>query len=574
MQKKNYPYYDDVPLLNDFQDLIFGGAQRYGDKTAFRFRRDGKVVEKTYNDVQNDTLCLGTALIDSGLAEGEHIALVAENSYEWLNVYFAVMVTGRVLVPIDRELTPEGILYIINHSESKAAVFSQSVLEKLLRHYEDDFAALSAAMPAVRRVVIIEQEADGEQTASLNAMRDFGRRLLALGDTRCKNCKIDRDKVASIIYTSGTTGVSKGVMLSQKNITTDFVNALRTLHINESCLSILPYNHTYESSLGVLCYLCMGRTININENLRTVLPNMKFFKPTDIQFVPAFVESIYKKVWAQAEESGKAKTLETALKTSRRLRKTGVDMRRVLFHDILKSFGGKIQRFVCGGASVKPHVCEFFEDIGITILTGYGISECSPLVTVSRDYFHDPYSCGVPIADCEVKIDSPNDAGEGEILVKGPNVMLGYFKNPEATEAAFRDGWFLTGDIGKFDEEGRLYITGRKKNIIVLKNGKNIYPEELESYFAQSELIAEILVYASADENNQDAAITAEIFPNQEKAKELGSDEIEKAIHAEVEAHNARLPVYKQIKRVTFRDTEFEKTTTRKIKRFVAQKKA
>ncbi|MPM82037.1 Long-chain-fatty-acid--CoA ligase [bioreactor metagenome] len=239
-----------------------------------------------------------------------------------------------------------------------------------------------------------------------------------------------------------------------------------------------------------------------------------------------------------------------------------------MFKSIHDSLGGNFTRFICGGAAVKPHICEFFEDIGIEVLTGYGITECSPLVCVNRDYFYDAYSCGVPIRNCSIKINNPNENGEGEICVKGDNVMLGYYKNPVATAAAFEDGWFLTGDIGKIDELGRLFITGRKKNVIVLKNGKNVYPEELESYFDESPYISEIIVFPVTDADNAESMITAEVFPNQDKSAEYGKEKLEKLIRQEIDTVNSGLPMYKQIKRVQFRNQEFEKTTTRKIKRF------
>ncbi|MEA4832625.1 MAG: AMP-binding protein [Oscillospiraceae bacterium] len=556
-QNKNYLYYD-TRRVSSFRELLKGCRELYGDKTLFIFKKNGEIIQKSHNEFSHDVDCFGTALMSLGLGE-RHVALLSENSYEWLVTYFTVIASNGVFVPIDRDLTPEGVANILKIGDVSMLVISSALAVKMKSVISDN--------SYIKDVIIIGKN-DDPSFASFEALIEKGDSLLKAGDKSYTSLATDNEVLSSLVYTSGTTGIAKGVMLSEYNIVSTAINALNSMHIHDSCLSVLPYHHTFEATTGILCYMHMGRVIYINENLRALAVNMKNYKPCDMQCVPLVVESIYKRIWATAEEGHKDKILKTLMNASRGLMKIGVDMRKTLFKSIHDSLGGNFTRFICGGAAVKPHICEFFEDIGIEVLTGYGITECSPLVCVNRDYFYDAYSCGVPIRNCSIKINNPNENGEGEICVKGDNVMLGYYKNPVATAAAFEDGWFLTGDIGKIDELGRLFITGRKKNVIVLKNGKNVYPEELESYFDESPYISEIIVFPVTDADNAESMITAEVFPNQDKSAEYGKEKLEKLIRQEIDTVNSGLPMYKQIKRVQFRNQEFEKTTTRKIKRF------
>ena len=564
-QQENYPYYN-TRRVNDLKQLVNEAAELYGNKELFVYRRNKEIVSKSFIDFKNDINYFGTALVSQFGFSEEHMAIVAENSYEWLVVYFTAIISHGVFVPIDRELPPEGIANILKISDSSILVVSDNFSVKL--------ADVIPTLDFIKTKIIIGKEKEGY--FSFEKLLEIGKEQMEAGNTDFVSLVPITDTLSSLVFTSGTTGTAKGVMLTQANIVSTAINALDSIHIGPSAISVLPYNHTYESTTGILCYVHEGRTIYINESLRMFANNLKEYKPTDMQCVPLIAESLYKKIWSTAEETGKDKTLKKALKISRFLMKHGIDIRRKLFKSVLEGLGGNLSCMICGGAAVKPNIGEFFYDIGITVLVGYGITECSPLVSANRNYFFDFASAGVPIRGCSVKIDSPDENGEGEICVKGENVMMGYYKNPEATANAFKDGWFLTGDIGKIDDKGRIYITGRKKNLIVLKNGKNVYPEEIESYFDESRNIAEIVVYAIRDESDHEAAITAEIFPNMNNVTEDHPlEKVREDIRAEIEEVNKKLPMYKQIKNVTFRDKEFDKTSTKKIKRFaVGQKKA
>ena len=346
------------------------------------------------------------------------------------------------------------------------------------------------------------------------------------------------------------------------------VHGLEVSTVYDVCLSVLPYHHTYESVCGILVSLKKAATICINESLRTVAANLKVFRPTYIMLVPLFVESFYKKIWATVEDQGKADTLRKMIKISNKLLKVGIDMRRVFFKSIHEVFGGRLIKMVCGGAPLRQELGEFFDAIGVTLVNGYGITECSPLVAANRDFYYNFASVGNPLPCLDMKIFEPNADGEGEICVKGPTVMLGYYKQPELTaEVLEADGWFHTGDFGKIGEDGRLYITGRKKNIIVLRNGKNIYPEEIEEYLGSIPEVAEVIVSALRSEDGEETGLAAEIFPGDDLVKSKTDDELYTILKTAVEKINDTLPSYKHVTKVVVRKTPFDKTTSGKIRR-------
>ena len=371
-----------------------------------------------------------------------------------------------------------------------------------------------------------------------------------------------------IVYTSGTTGRAKGVMLTLDNMVNCVVHGLEVSTVYDVCLSVLPYHHTYESVCGILVSLKKAATICINESLRTVAANLKVFQPTYIMLVPLFVESFYKKIWATVEDQGKADTLRKMIKVSNKLLKVGIDLRHVFFKSIHEVFGGRLIKMVSGGAPLRQELGEFFDAIGVTLVNGYGITECSPLVAANRDFYYNFASVGNPLPCLDMKIFEPNADGEGEICVKGPTVMLGYYKQPELTaEVLEADGWFHTGDFGKIGEDGRLYITGRKKNMIVLRNGKNIYPEEIEEYLGGIPEVTEVIVSALRSEDGEETGLAAEIFPGDELVKSKTDDELYTILKTAVEKVNDGLPSYKHVTKVVVRKTPFDKTTSGKIRR-------
>ena len=388
------------------------------------------------------------------------------------------------------------------------------------------------------------------------------------GDTSYSSIKkTDTKKLKMLVYTSGTTGMAKGVMLSEHNLVSSVYYGLQVSTVYTCCLSVLPYHHTYEAVSGILVALHHHCTICINDSLKAVLKNLQLYKPDYIYLVPAFAEIFYKKIWANAKETGKDKILKIMLKISNGLRKVGIDLRKQLFKSIHGAFGGNLIKIVCGGAPIRPELGKFFNDIGLNLINGYGITECSPLVSANRDYFNDCATVGVVLPCCEVKFENVTPEGDGEICVKGDIVMMGYYKNPELTNAVLVDGWFKTGDYGKFNDKKQLIINGRKKNLIVLKNGKNVFPEEIENYIMGISYVQEVIVKGIKDDVGAEIGLVAEVFLNDDKLKELKIIDKETSLKRDIAEVCKSLPVYKHISKIIIRDKEFDKTTTNKIKR-------
>ncbi len=548
--------------LRDFysiKELLETSKNTTPDKFAFRYKKGGKVVDVTYTEFYNVTQALGTALSHRGLTEG-HIACIGENRYEWIVAYLTVLQSKTVFIPIDSELPQSNVEHILEAGDAKVCFCSEK--------YEKRFMESESVPATVEYFISFDREEHEGKYLSMNRLIEEGEKLLSEGSTQFKEETRDEYAVKLISYTSGTTGLSKGVMLSEHNIVSGIKYGLQVAHVYDTTLSVLPYHHTYEAIPAILVELRCNVTICINDSRAATLRNMTLFKPEHIYLVPAFVDVFYKKVWENIEKQGKTATIKAAIKLSNGLRKVGIDLRRKLFAAIHKAFGGQLKLIVCGGAPLRAEVADFFDSIGIALLNGYGITECSPLVSVNQEETNDPTSVGYTLPCLEVKIDDPDEEGNGEICVKGDVVMLGYYKNEEETANVLTpDGWFHTGDFGTINKRGQLVITGRKKNLIVLKNGKNIYPEEIENYIASIKYIKDVMVYA-IEENGQEVALCAEVFLDKTTVEEMGLPEnpIEQ-LKADIKSATAELPVYKQISKVVIRKTEFVKTTSAKIKR-------
>ena len=401
-----------------------------------------------------------------------------------------------------------------------------------------------------------------------------GGALFAGGDNAYYDYEIDPDRLASIVFTSGTTGSGKGVMLSQTNIVSDMTQGMYNFAITPRTMCVLPPHHTFCSTVNFVGHFAQGSEICISSGLRYLLGELKEVQPTHLILVPLFVETFYKRIWATAEKEGKAKLLRKMMKISNGLRKVGIDLRRKLFASVLSAFGGKLEMVICGGAALNQDIIDTFDAIGLTILNGYGITECAPLISCNRNKFQKAGSVGTPIIGEQVRIDNPDENGEGEICVKGPNVMMGYYNNPEATAAVFdEEGWFHTGDYGRLDEEGWIYITGRLKNLIIFSNGKNVYPEEIECELSRVRGVNEAVVYAGESKSRPELeVIVAEIYPDFEMLAADGITDVQKYFEEEVRKINARTVSYKAVGKVKIRQEEFEKNTSKKIKRFVLDK--
>jgi len=551
-----------VVKINTIKELMELSVKDAAKQTAFEFRDEKdkeKIVKVTYEEFQNDTFYLGTALSSVNMTSN-HIAVIGDNSYKWLTVYLTVLKSDGVMVPIDKELTAKEIINVLKSSESQVLFYAEK--------YEEYIEEFKKELPNVKYFIGFGREEDADNVLSYDKFKALGKEKYDAGDKAYTSIEHnDTDKLKMLVYTSGTTGNPKGVMLTEHNLVSAVYYGLQVADIKTKCLSVLPYHHTYESVVGILVALHKRATICINDSLKNVLKNLNTFKPDYIYVVPAFTEKFYKSIWANAEKTGKDKLLKIMIPVSNGLRKIGIDLRGVLFKSVHEAFGGNLKQIVCGGAPIRPEIGKFFNDIGMLLLNGYGISECSPLVSVNREQLNDPSTVGSILPCCEVEIKDPNTDGDGEIWVKGDIVMMGYYKEPEKTAKVLKDGWFNTEDYGRINKKGQLIINGRKKNVIVLNNGKNIYPEEIENYVLRVPYIQEAIVKAVKNDKGQEISLCAEVFLNEEKVKELGIENVEETLKKDVSKATRELPVWKRVTKTEIRKTEFNKTTTNKIKR-------
>ena len=555
---KSYP-------VTDFRDLLYKTTEKNKKHFAFKLKdENGKIYGVTYEQFKTDVESIGTMLLKLGLA-GKAISVIGKNSYNWSVSYLAASIIG-IVVPIDKELHINDITNFLNASESKAIIGDSKYIKNVKENSEkvDNKDLIYIKMDNKEKV---------EHVLNFNNVKKDGEELLKQGNTSFRDLKINPDELHILLFTSGTTGNAKGVCLSQTNIISNIISTASIVKVDHKIrvLSILPIHHTYECTLGFLLIIYGGGCITYCDGLKYITKNIQEYKPTVILCVPLLLENVYKKIH---------KTFEKILaKRNLPANKITVDnlpffLKPIVKTAVKKSLGGKMTRFIVGAAAINPAIVDAFFKLGIPVLQGYGLTECSPLVAGNNDFYHRNEAAGLPIPNVEYKISNPDSQGIGEIIVKGPNVMLGYYKNQEETDRVLKDGWFYTGDLGKVDEDGYLYITGRCKTVIVTKNGKNIYPEEIEYYLNESPYVEESMVLGVNYENDNETYVNAQIFPNLEAIKEkLHSDnpskeDIQSVIKTVVQNANSQLPNYKHIKKFHIRDTEFEKTTTRKIKRF------
>ena len=561
-RKKDYPLYGTVAYEN-VRAMILGTAGLYPERPAISYRvspNDADAVRLSFARVAEDVEALATALIARDL-RGKKVALVGENSREWIYGYFALTSMGAIVVPIDKEYPAPDMASIMNTARCEAVIISHRLGEKLA-YLRENVASLAD--------VILFAGQEGEGTVCIDGLIAEGREALAAGNTAWRDYEIDPDALVSIVFTSGTTGKGKGVMLSTRNIIEDMTNGIYLFSMPEKTLFALPAHHTFGSTVNLIGHYMQGLEIYVSNGPRYILGELQKEDPTHLVLVPLYIETFYKKIFAGIEKQGKLKLVRRMMKISNALRKVGIDLREKLFGAVLKNFGSRMRLIVSGGAALNPDIIRDFDSLGITILNGYGITECAPLISCNRNNYRKAGSVGRPILGEEVRIANPNDAGEGEICVRGSNVMLGYFENPEATAEVFdEDGFFHTGDLGKIDAEGWIYITGRSKNLIILSNGKNVYPEELETEIARIFGVCEVVVYAGESRSNEGTdVIVAEIFPDAEALAMRDIKDAEAYFRAEIAHLNTTVAPYKKIGYVKIRTEEFPKTTTRKITRF------
>lgn len=550
LQKKH-----NVEPIRDFRELVYRGAERYGNRTAFQMR-DRQV---SYNSLKLDYQALCTTFITRGYID-KKIAVIGANSYEWILTYLAAATVGTV-VPIDKELSPEDMDNFIEAAECAAVVADEKLIHGLQHGKKTDKFSMGSESDLITVSDLVED----------------GCTLYAKETKEIDTMKIDPSALHVLIFTSGTTGNAKGVCLSQKNICTNINAIAGMVKIDGSrhTLSVLPLHHTYESTIGHMLILSGGGSISYCDGLRYVGKNMVEYSPSVIIAVPLLLEFMMRTIDKSIRKGLPDKyTHNPKMPLAELLKSLPMPMRFIVKRKVKKSLGGNLDLLIVGAAAIKPEIIEAFSLLGIKTYQGYGLTECSPLLAGNNDFFMNAQAVGLPIHGVEIKIENPNSEGVGEIIAKGDNIMLGYYNDPDTTAEIMRGGWFHTGDLGRFDEEGFLYITGRCKNVIVTNNGKNIYPEELESRLMDESIIEEAVVIGTTNLKGDGVTVKAKIYPNMDMINQLyqgtvHSDEaVEQTIKDVVEQLNDKQPHYKRITSVEIMKKPFEKTTTKKIKRF------
>ena len=558
----------EVREFHNFRKLLEQSEALYGNSPAFKVKNQiGQILDISYTRFKADVEALGTALLDLGL-DGCKVAVAGANSYKWCTSYLAVGSGVGVVVPTDKELPFDDILSILTVSESKAIIFDERFGEKLLEHRD--------RLPKGLILISMDLSKDEDGILSYDLLLNNGYRLIGTGDSAYFDKDVEGNKLTVLLFTSGTTGMSKAVMLSADNICSDVRSIMGFVKINkgERILSLLPIHHTYECSVTFLCCIYGGVTICFCDGLRYITKNLEEYSPNILIVVPLILERFYNRIIKAIEkEKGGAAKIALGSAIAKVAGAVKLDVSDLFFGKIKKAFGGSIRLIISGAAGIDSDVIKNMNRFGIRTFQGYGLTECSPIIICNSDKDNKYDSIGKPIPYVEAKIDNPDENGVGEICVKGPMVMLGYYKDPEATRATFDpDGWFHTGDLGSVDKDGHYYIRGRCKSVIVTQNGKNVYPEELESLLLREAAVKECIVSDAEDERGN-TIVFARIFPDLTAIgaahgnRAITEKEISKAVSDAVKAINSQVVSYKAIRRFEIVDKEFEKTTTSKIKR-------
>ena len=556
-----------VQKYRDLKEMLVKSGEKYGDRPAYLFRTEepGKLREITHREFRNQINQLGTKLIDMGLKD-KRIAVIGENCYEWCVSYLAVVTGTGIVVPLDKALPANEIESLILRSEVEAIFYTDK--------YDDIMNEIKEKNNTkIKYFISMKLDKNQDDVHSFKQLIEEGKNLLENGDRRFLDAEINPDVMGIMLFTSGTTAMSKAVMLSHDNIVSNLFDITSVIKLvpEDRMLSFLPLHHTFESTVGFLYPISCGCAIVFCDGIRHIGDNIKEFDITAMISVPALFEGMYRKVKKGIEKKGKWQKVEKGIKISNFLRKFGIDLRQKLFKEVHEAVGTKLRLFVAGGAALDSEYEKGFLDLGFTIYQGYGLTETSPVVAAEDDKFQRLGSIGKAFPSLDVKIEDPNEEGIGELLVKGPTVMLGYYNNEEATKETIEpDGWLHTGDLAKIDKDGYIFITGRKKFVIVLKNGKNIYPEELEALVNKIEGVKESFVYGKPEDDG-DFKICAKIVYDIDLVREIynvnSEEETKEAIWNEVKKINKQMPAYKYIREIIVTDKDLIKTTTQKIKR-------
>ncbi|MDR1247118.1 MAG: AMP-binding protein [Clostridiales Family XIII bacterium] len=565
--------YKDGRPITDMRQMLESSTSLFADRTAFHVKdnHDSPYRQISYTQMKSDVDALGTALASRGL---RRVAVIGENCYQWAVSYLAVICGGGVAVPLDKELNASELEQLLIASEAECVLFTK----KFRSVFEHIFASGKTTLK-----LLIDLTGD---TASADVPRfadciEEGKRLLSEGSRDYLDAQIIGDKMCALIFTSGTTGIAKGVMLSHKNLAAGLMipPSLVNITSDDVFFSVLPIHHCYECTCGFLIPLYRGASVAYCEGLKYIVKNLSEARPTVLLAVPLILESLYKKIWQNIKASGKEKLLRRVIKLNSATKKIGLNLAPVFFKQILALFGGRMKLIICGGAAIDPAILQGLSDFGVCALQGYGLTECSPICALNPDTAIKNASAGCLAGglDCKI-VDADAETGIGEICARGPHIMLGYYNNKEATDEVLKDGWFHTGDLGYIDGDRYVYITGRKKNVIITKNGKNVFPEELEYYLGRIDAVSECMVWAMDSEQSGEALIVAGIRPDEDVLRsELGENytdnQVETLLWSKIDPINAELALFKRIRRIIIRKREFEMTTGKKIKRFVEDNK-
>ena len=578
-QKKEKAKNYEGTSFETVKEIFINSSKEYADRTFLleKFNPKGDWTEITYNQFKNEVIGLGTALTRKLNLKDTRIVIIGENTHHWYVSYMTMLCGAGIAVPVDKELPENEIENVIKRAKASAVIFSTKKADVIKK--------VSENLPDVKYFIQMnsDQEIDG-RFVGLNYLIEEGKALVNGGDNSFMNIEIDPDAFKVLIFTSGTTSNAKGVMLCNKNLAQN-VNAATAyvkLTPDDRLMSILPLHHTYESSIGFLLPFGVGASVSVCQGLKHIVSDLQETKPTALLTVPLLVESLYRKINANIKKSKKDGLVNSMIHVTNALKVVGVDIKRKVFNEIYENLGGRLRIIVSAAAPIDAKIGKWVEDIGILFLQGYGLTETAPIAALTPDFETKVGSAGKAVVGAKLRIDNPNENGEGEVLICSKTLMLGYYEDEEATkEAIFEENgerWFHSGDIGYMDNDGFLYITGRSKNVIVTQNGKNIYPEEIELMLSKHTEIKECMVYGKEVEGEKELIITAKVIPNYEVieekyGKDLSEEEIYKIIWDKVKEVNKELTSYKAIKKLEIKHDEFVKTTTMKIKRFEEMKK-
>ena len=564
----------NVRSFENLKEMIGYAKDNYGQNSAFKFKNKEtkELYTMSYNDYIDDVNALGTALISIGLKD-KRIGLIGENRYEWEESYLSVTCGTGILVPLDKALTEKELLSLIERSEIEAIFFTNKYAEIMEKAKNENIGK-------IKFYINMDLEEKQGDVYSHKELVKLGKDLIKNGARSFLDAKIDNDAMAIMLFTSGTTSQSKAVMLSHTNLVNNIhdIGSIFDVNENDVFLSFLPLHHCFECTVGFLYAVSRGATIAFCEGIRHIADNLKEYEATVMVAVPVLFENMYKKVMQGIDKKGKTKTVKFGIKLCKFLKIFGIDARRKIFKDVHANFGGKLRLLVAGGAAFDKEAEKGFTDLGVDTYQGYGLSETAPVVAAENPTYHKLGSIGKAFPSFEVKIVDPDEYGIGELAVKGPCVMLGYYGNEEATKECMIDGWFHTGDLAYIDRDGFIFITGRKKSVIVLKNGKNVFPEETETLINKIPGVKESFVFGKPDEEDEnDLKMCVEVVFDRDVMKSeygLENDEDIKAkLWEKIKEINKTMPKYKYVKELIITEEELIKTTTLKIKRHEEIKK-